>query len=179
MSQRNLKQVLRSRVTVKAVSYQPLSQRLLMTVRKKMEKKSSRIFKEKWASWLTTYEKSPVCSAVPRQKGFLPRPAAWPSQEVCRRLPEHRDQPVQKTDSTEQRRRRQSVAQISPEQQDSPNQPHSSYFATLSTNSTWPVTARHAVHVGLISQHANCQLLPFSSLNFRLDFDYLHSEPCW
>ena len=49
-------------------------------------------------------------------------------------------------------------------------------------NSTWLVTSRHdkhdkVMHVGLISKHANRHLLSFFSVNFRLDLDYLHSEP--
>jgi len=35
----------------------------------------------------------------------------------------------------------------------------------------------HVVRVGIISQNAHCQLLPFSSVIFRFYLDYFHSEP--
>jgi len=55
----------------------------------------------------------------------------------------------------------------------------------LSPNSTWSVTSRHDKHdkivrvvrVWLISQHAHCQLLSFSSVNFRLDLDQARPRP--
>jgi len=58
-------------------------------------------------------------------------------------------------------------------------------LAVISPNSTRTFTSRHDKHnkvvrvarVGLISQHAHCQLLSFSSVNFRFNLEFHHSEP--